>query len=87
MRRLRPPLKSRKSGRHYPCLLYTSLLLGRFLAAAEKRFAYGISAAGGGTCRLAIPREAKADISLGEADIKELQKLAEELQDVYKRQV
>lgn len=64
-----------------------NLLLGRFLAAAEKRFAYGISAAGGGTCRLAIPREAKADISLGEADIKELQKLAEELQEMFRNEL
>ena len=64
-----------------------NLLLGRFLAAAEKRFAYGISAAGGGTCRLAIPREAKADISLGEADIKELQKLAEEQQEMFRNEL
>lgn len=59
-------------------------LLGRLMAEAQKRFTYGISAVKGGTYRLAIPREARADLSLAASDHDKLVQLAEELQNVYR---
>ena len=62
-------------------------LLGRFMAEAGKRFTYGISAVKGGTYRLAIPREARADLSLAASDYGKLVQLAEELQAVYREEL
>ena len=59
-------------------------LLGRFLAEAQKRFTYGISAIKGGTYRLAIPREARADLSLAVSDYPKLEELAQELESVFR---
>ena len=59
-------------------------LLGRFLAEAQRRFTYGISAIKGGTYRLAIPREAKADLSLAVSDYPKLEELAKELENVFR---
>ena len=62
-------------------------LLGRFMAEAGKRFTYGISAVKGGTYRLAIPREARADLSLAASDYGKLVQLAEELQAVFREEL
>lgn len=59
-------------------------LLGRLLAEAEKRFTYGISAVKGGTYRLAIPREARADLSLAESDYDKLVRLAGDMETMFR---
>lgn len=62
-------------------------LLGRFLSEARKRFTYGISSVKGGVYRLAIPREARVDLSLAAADYTKLVKLAEELETIYQKEL
>lgn len=62
-------------------------LLGRLLAEAEKRFTYGISALKGGTYRLAIPREARVDLSLSESDYKKLVQLAGEMEEMFREEL
>lgn len=59
-------------------------LLGRFLAEAGKRFTYGISSIKGGSYRLAIPREARADLSLSASDYEKLSELSRELSEVFR---
>lgn len=62
-------------------------LLGRFFAEAQKRFTYGISGLKGGSYRLAIPREARADLSLAEADHEKLIQLAKEMEAMFREEL
>lgn len=62
-------------------------LLGRFLAEAQKRFTYGVSSVKGGSYRLAIPREAKAQLSLAAADFEGLEALTKELEETFREEL
>lgn len=63
-----------------------NVLLGRILLELEKNFSFGISGLEGGSYRLAIPRDAKAQISINPSCISEVKERLESFQTTVRRE-